>query len=176
MSPQELHQSVLQKFNEPDFAVQTTIADWLNVHGLLRHQYARSMSSSKAKADGLFVWLAIQCIKQHLNLMHASGIWTLHKSEYVIMTDPTIVLLISSFLLVTKVSMAELLDDSIYLAQFKNPLETQAQYISVPQVLNKPVLDLGSCLEEIGMHVCGDCTLLHHIMAWFFDCALDTLQ
>ncbi len=72
--PHELCQSVLQKFDEPDFEVQTTIADWLNVCGLSRHQYARSMSSSKAKADGLFVWLAVQCAKQHLNLMHVSGI------------------------------------------------------------------------------------------------------
>ena len=55
MTPQKLYQSVLQKFNEPDFAVQTTIVDWLNIHGHLRHQYTRSMSSSKAKADGLFI-------------------------------------------------------------------------------------------------------------------------
>ncbi len=123
-SPQDLCQSVLQKFNKLDFAVQTTIADWLNVHGLSRHQYVRSVSSSKAKADSLFVWLAIQCAKQHLNLMHASGIWTSHKSKYMVMTGPTIVLLISGLLSITKMSTTELLDDSIYLAQFKNPLET----------------------------------------------------
>ena len=46
-TPHDLCQSVLQKFDEPDFAVQTTIADWLNVQGLLRHQYARSMSKQR---------------------------------------------------------------------------------------------------------------------------------
>ncbi len=166
---------MLQKFDKPDFAVHTTIADWLNVRGLSRYQYARSISSSKAKADSLFVWLAVQCAKQHLNLMYASGIWTLHKSEYMVMTDPTIVLLISGFLSVTKMSIAELLDDSVYLAQFKNLLETQPQYVTVPQVLNKPVLDLGSQLEEIGMNVCGEHVPLHHIMARLFNCALDML-
>ncbi len=108
--------------------------------------------------------------------MHASGIWTSCKSEYVIMTDPAIVLLISSFLSVTKMGMAELLDDSVYLAQFKNLVETQEHYISVPQVLNKPVLNLGSCLEEIGIYVCGDHAPLHHIMAWLFECAPGMLQ
>ena len=156
---------MLQKFDEPDFEIQTTIADWLNIHGLSRCQYARSMSCSEAKADGLFIWLAVQCVKQHLNLMHASGIWTLCKSEYIVMTDLAIVLLISGFLSVTKMGMAEQLDDSVYLTQFKNPVETQEYYTSVPQVLNKPVLDLGSHLEEIGMHVCGDHAPLHHIMA-----------
>ncbi len=167
---------MLQKFNELDSAVQTTIANWLNICGLLRHQYARSMSSSKAKADGLFVWLAVHCAKQYLNLMHASGIWTSCKSEYVVITDPAIVLLISGFLSVTKMGMAELLDDSVYLAQFKNLIETQEHFTPVPQVLNKPVIDLGSHLEEIRIHVCGDCSLLHHIMARLFECAPDMLQ
>ncbi len=107
--------------------------------------------------------------------MHASSIWTSCKSEYVVMTDPAIVLLISGFLSVTKMGMAELLDNSVYLAQFKHLIETQEHFTPVPQVLNKPVIDLGSHLEEIGMHVCGDHTLLHHIMAWLFECVPDTL-
>ena len=166
---------MLQKFDEPDFEVQTTIADWLNICGILKHQYARSISSSKSKADGLFIWLAVHCAKQHLNLIHASGIWTSHKSKYVMMTDPAIVLLILGFLSVTKIDAVDLLDDSVFLAQFKHLMETQDHYIPVLQVLNKPVLDLGSWLEEIGMHVCGDCTPLHYVMAQIFDCAPDML-
>ncbi len=81
------------------------------------------------------------------------------------MTDPAIVLLILGFLLVPKMGMAKLLDNSVFLAQFKNLVKTQEHYTSVPQVLNKPVLDLGSHLEEIGMHVCGDHAPLHHIIA-----------
>ncbi len=174
-TPQELCQSALQKFDKPDFEVQTTIADWLNICGILRHQYARSISSSKSKADGLFIWLAVHCTKQHLNLIHASGIWTSCKSEYVVTTDPAIVLLILGFLSVTKMGTVELLDDCVFLAQFKYLMETQDHYIPVPQVLNKPVLNLGSWLEEIGIYVCGDHALLYHIMAQLFDYAPNML-
>ena len=57
----ELHQSVLQKFNESDFDIQTTVANWLHTRGVTRHQYARSIKGANSKVDGLFVWLAVQC-------------------------------------------------------------------------------------------------------------------
>lgn len=73
------------------------------------------------------------------------------------MTDPAIVLMISGFLLALKMDTLDLPDDSVFLPHFKYPMETQDHFIPVPQVLNKPVLDLGSQLEEIGMHVWSTC-------------------
>ena len=106
MSELELHQSILQKFDKSDFDIQTIVANWLNTRGVTRHQYARSIRSANSRVDGLFVWLAVQCAWQHLNLMHASGIWTSRRSEYVVITDPTIVLMISRFLSVTRMDLA----------------------------------------------------------------------
>ena len=176
ISESELCQSVLQKFDESDFDVQTMVADWQNTRGVTRHQYARSIRGANSKVDGLFIWLVVQCVWQHLNLMHASGIWTSRRSEYVVMTDSTIVLMISGFLSVTRMDLASLLDDSDYLAQFKDPCETQYRFITVPQVLNKPVIDLGARMEEVGIHVCREQVPLHHVLAGLFECKPQTLH
>ena len=92
-----------------------------------------------------------------------------------VMTDSTIVLMISRFLSVTRIDLAGLMDDSDYLAQFKDPRETQYRFIMVPQVLNKPVIELGAWMEEVGMHVCREWATLHHIMAGLFECKPQTL-
>ena len=108
--------------------------------------------------------------------MHASGIWTSRRSEYVVMTDSTIVLIISGFLSVTRIDLTGLMDHSDYLAQFKDPCETQHRFITVPQVLNKPVIELGAQIEEVGMHVCREQAPLHHILASLFECKPQTLH
>ncbi len=62
ISESELCQSVLQKFDESDFDVQTMVADWQNTRGVTRHQYARSIRGANSKVDGLFIWLVVQCV------------------------------------------------------------------------------------------------------------------
>lgn len=92
------------------------------------------------------------------------------------MTDATVVLLILGFLSVTKMDISELLDDSTYVAQFKYPHEVHDHYVQIPQVLNKPVLDIGVHLEEIGMHACGNKVPLHHILSWLLECLPATMH
>ncbi len=45
----------------------------------------------------------------------------------------------------------------------------------VPQVLNKPVIELGAWMEEVGMHVCREQAPFYHILASLFECKLQTL-
>ncbi len=99
----------------------------------------------------------------------------LRQSKYVVMTDATMVLLISGFLSVKAMDISELLDDSTYLEQFKHPLEVQDCYIPIPQVLNRPIQDIGAHLEEIGMHACGTRVPLHHILACLLEYTPETL-
>ena len=93
-----------------------------------------------------------------------------------VMTDATVVLLISGFLSVKAMNISELLDDSTYLEQFKHPLEVWDCYIPIPQVLNRPIQDIGTHLEEIGMHACGTRAPLHHILACLLEYTPETLH
>ena len=133
---------MLHQFEEADFEVQTTVADWLHIRGISHHEYVRKIKR-----------------------------W----SEYMVMTDATVVLLISGFLSMKAMDISELLDDSTYLEQFKHPLEVQDHCILIPQVLNRPVQDIGAHLEEIGMHACGTRVPLHHILACLLECTPETL-
>ena len=60
---EEIKTKVLHQFEEADFEVQTTVADWLHIRGISCCEYARKIKSSKFKVDGLFIWLVVCCAK-----------------------------------------------------------------------------------------------------------------
>ncbi len=60
---EEIKTKVLHQFEEADFEVQTTVADWLHIRGISCHEYTRKIKSSKFKVDSLFIWLAVTSAK-----------------------------------------------------------------------------------------------------------------
>ncbi len=64
-----------------DHEIQTGVEGWLRAYAISRKQYLHYVVNHRWPADGLFVWLAVRVMHQHLNLLHVSGIWTSRKSE-----------------------------------------------------------------------------------------------
>ncbi len=155
-SEMEVQENVLLSFAAADFEIQATVTDWLNIRGITRGGYQRQLKNKKLPVDGLFIWLAVKHYHQHINLMHASGIWTSRHSEYVVMTDPTVILIVGCFLMAAGMLLDDLKKDSEYMSCFHHPLEVQSGFVPVPKVLNKPIVHLGEWLEEIGFHPCGE--------------------
>ncbi len=79
--------------------VAEVVDDWLQLAGLTRHQYLAKVVNCGASINGLFVWLAAVFSGKHLNIMHATGIWTLHATEIVVMTDVVLIYIIRCFCL-----------------------------------------------------------------------------
>ncbi len=73
------------------------------------------------------------------------------------MTDATIVLVLHCFLVTLPMAIAlEMKDeltsaDNSFMSAFVDPRMVLDKYVTVPQVLNKPVLDVGACLDELGL-------------------------
>ena len=151
----ELRLAVRDLFNLDDAEVQNTVGPWLESCGITRKEYLWKIVNKKVPCDGLFVWLASQAKRQHINVFHASGIWTTRKPEIVVMTDPGIILVLKCFLSVAPITLAMLKKDSEYIDSFKDPREVLHKYVMVPKILNKPVVKLGERLEEIGFHPVG---------------------
>ena len=102
--------------------------------------------------DYEFVWLSVVSQGCHINVLHAGGVWTTQVTELVVMTDPTIVYILWCFLstlgMYLSDSTKDLSMDSEYITPFLSVLETECFYIMVPRVLNDPIHNLASHLDE----------------------------
>ena len=154
-SEEDVCLSVRDVFSRDDKVIQVVIDDWLMCHVITRRQYIRQIVNLKWPVDGLFPWLAVHGRQQHINIMHAAGIWTSHCSELVIMTDATIMLVLHCFLVTLPMAVAptpKVENAAVdFISMFVDPKEVIDRYVTVPQVLNKPVLDVGVCLDELGL-------------------------
>ncbi len=68
--------------------------------------------------DGWFLWLAVQVVRQHMNLIHTSGIWTSHHSEMTVLTDASIIMIIRCFLVTPKMTCKIGSEDTTYIRFF----------------------------------------------------------
>ncbi len=131
------------------------IDDWLMCHSITRKQYIRQIMNLKWPVDGLFLWLAVHGRQQHINIMHTTDIWTSCCSELVIMTDATILLVLCCILLTSPMVITPVMKDenpaANFISMFVDPKEVMDRYVTVPQVLNKPVLNVNAHLDELGL-------------------------
>ncbi len=152
---EDLCLSVRDVFSRDDKVIQVVIDNWLMCHTITRRQYIRQIVNLKWPVDGLFPWLAVHGRQQHINIMHAAGIWTSCHSELVIMTDATIMLVLRCFLVTLPMAIAptpKVENTAVdYISMFVDPKDVMDRYVTVPQVLNKPVLDVGAHLDELGL-------------------------
>ncbi len=162
--------------NESHTPVAEVVDDWLLLAGVTRCQYLAKVVNCGASIDGLFVWLAVVFSGKHLNIIHAAGIWTLHATEIVVMTDAALIFIIWCFLSMPVIQLSETKSgssdsDSEYLLPFRPWYEMDGKYVQIPQVLNKPVHDCSNRVGNIGVTLVGDCRPLPELLASVMNCS-----
>ena len=135
-----------------DREVQTAIESWLISYGITWKQYLCFVVNRRKPIDGLFLWLSVHTMKQHLNVLHASGIWTSRCSDITVLTDASVVLILNCCLVTKQMSREEIQKrDDEYTEQLCDPHQCLQNYIHMPQILNDPVKNIGDQMDEIGL-------------------------
>ncbi len=148
------------------------IDSWLEFHHISRAQYLQKVVNRKSSIDGLFVWMAAWACDVHLNMLHASGIWTTYKLDIPVFTDPGIVFIVRCFLAVPAMHLGLPKDesDSEFLRPFGPP---PPGFITVPLVLNKPVTEVQERLDETRMVCDSDEAPLQELFAEHSGCTVE---
>ncbi len=104
-------------------------------------RYLALVSNIGSPLDGLFIWLLVQCLGTHVNLIHSSGIWSTYRSGILDLRDPAIVFVIDHFLAVpgvldvpdksTQVKLGKAAD-----YRFSEPAEVMVNFVPCPPNLN----------------------------------------
>ncbi len=154
--------------NEAHTEIAETIDSWLLCTKTSRAQYMTKVVNRKSVVDGLFTWMAAVSQNCHLNILYMTGIWTTRCSEITVLTDPTVVYIVCCFLAMP--AMWLVLDkdkstDSEYFTPYVAPVENQHKFITIPLVLNDPVIDIVSWLNEIGLKGLGVSRPLQNVFA-----------
>ncbi len=95
----------------------------------------------------------------------------------VVITDPTIVYILQCFLSTPGMHLGDLVKDlstdSEYITPFLSVLETESFYIKVPRVLNDPIRDLASHLDDIGLCVHTPTKPLQELLSDSLQCPVE---
>ena len=95
----------------------------------------------------------------------------------VVITDPTIVYILQCFLSTPGMHLGDLVKDlstdSEYITPFLSVLETESFYIKVPRVLNDPICDLASHLDDIGLCVHTPTKPLQELLSDSLQCPVE---
>ncbi len=120
IQPDDLH--VYDMLASTDREVQTAVESWLMSYGIMRKQYLHFIVNRRKPIDGLFLWLSVHTMRQHVNILHTSGIWTLRCSDITALTDASVVLILN-YCLVTKRMTREKIQkrDDVYTKQLCDP-------------------------------------------------------
>ncbi len=108
--------------------------------------------------------------KQYVNLIHTSGIWTSRHSEITVLTDALILMIISYFLVTSKMEQLPVKEDPMYTKMFTDLWLAQTTFMEHPHALSDPVIDLKARMEEIGLEGSGGMRPLQDILAELWDC------
>ena len=140
IQPDDLCVHVHDMFTSMDREVQTVVENWLISYSIMRKQYLCFVVNRRKPIDGLFLWLSVHTMRQHINVLHASGVWTSRCSDITILTDASLVLILNCCL-VTKLMTREEIQkrDDEYTEQVCDPHQCLQNYIHMPWILNNPV-------------------------------------
>ena len=112
----------------------------------MKVQFLTKVVNRKSAVDGLFAWLSTVSQNCHLNIVHAKGIWTLRKSDIIVLTDPTVVFVVHCFIASPAMHLnnpSKDLDlDLDFVTPFLDPWDTENSFVMILQVLNDPVHDI----------------------------------
>ncbi len=120
--------------------------------------------------DRLFLWLAVWVVRQHVNLIHASGIWTSCQSEITVLTDASIIIIIECFLVTPKMTHEVDTEDSTYVRLFSDPRLAQTSFVEHLHALSDPIKNLLDRLKEIGLETLGSSRPIQDLLAELWEC------
>ncbi len=101
IQPDDLCVCVHDMFTSTDREVQTVVENWLISYGIMRKQYLHFVVNRRKPINGLFLWLLVHTMRQHINVLYVLGIWISRCSDITIITDTSLVLMLNCCL-VTK--------------------------------------------------------------------------
>ena len=163
--------------NESYIEVAVVVDEWLIQTGTSCLQYLAKVVNCKSAIDGLFTWLAAVSLGVHLNIIHATGIWTSQKLDITVLTDPTIVYVLRCFISAPAMHLQDPdkheSSDLDYVMPFKHPAEMENCYITIPQVLNKPVINVQDRLNETVLQRLSDTLPIQNLLADLLGCSRD---
>ncbi len=152
IQPDDLHVCVCNMFTSMDREVQTAVENWLISYSIMRKQYLHFVVNRRKPIDGLFLWLSVHTMRQHINVLHASGIWTLRCSDITILTDASLALILNCCLVTKYMTREEIQKrDDEYTEQLCDPHQCLQNYVHMPWILNDPVKNIRECMDKIGL-------------------------
>ena len=167
---------VKKVLHESHTEVAVVVDNWLLHTRTTCSQYLTKVINHKSAIDGLFAWLAAVSQGIHLNIIHARGIWTSCRSDITVMTDPMKVYVLRCFVSTPAMHLMDpdkdQSSDPEYVALFRHPAETQEKYITIPHVLNKPVLSIQERLDKTGLQRLSDVAPIQDLLASLLQCSV----
>ena len=177
MQPDDLHLRVGNLIARDDREIQSVISTWLDHLGLSRKQYLRRVVNTSKDIDGLFLWLVLREVQQHINLVHSDGVWTSHKSDITVLTDASIVLVLDCFLHTRKMSrLAVEKADPDYTTLLCDPKKTLHSFTRIPKVFNCLVKDIAITLDDKGLHQVGETKSLQELLSSLHSCEVQVFR
>ncbi len=135
-----------------DREAQIAIENWLISYGITRKQYLCFVVNRCKPIDGLFVWLVVYATRNHLNILHTSGVWTSRRNDITVLMDASVVLVVNCALFTPKMSHNAIKKcDDKYVELLCDPRPSLQNFVSMPRILNNPVHDVAEYIEEIGL-------------------------
>ncbi len=172
INPDVLRTLVRDKVLEPDCEIQTAVENWLICYGITKKQYLNFIINRHKPIDGLFVWLVVHATKSHLNILHASGVWTSCHSNITVLTDASsIVLVVNCTLHIGKMTREAIKKhNDKFVEMLCDPRPTLADFASLPRILNNPVKDIPDRMEEIGLKEKQADAPIQNYLAFLLEC------
>ncbi len=154
--------------------VSCALDKWLQQTGLTQVQYMAAVSNVGTAPDGLFIWLVVQCLGVHLNLIHSNGIWSTRRSSIPDLCNPVIIFVFDHYLAAPGIHMVmgecekdklSTLETVYHPKCFGDPLDNLDHFIPSLPNLNHPIKSLEDKCDEISLITFGDPALLQELLA-----------
>ena len=156
-----------------DCEIQIAVENWLMNYGLSKKQYLQFIVNRIKLIDRLFLWLAIHMAGRHLNVIHTSRIWTSHRSDIMVLTDASVVLILNCVLYTKQMTQEAIKKhDNEYTATLCDPCPFIMNYVSIPKILNNPVKDTNSYMEEIRLQQRSPDMPIQQYLALLLECSV----
>ncbi len=171
-----MHKGVCELLYESYMDMARVVDMQLLDAGITCKQYLSWVVNHGLAVDGLFVWLATNLMKQHINIIHATGIWTMRASELVIMTNAALVFIMDCFLIVRKMHLDSVKgseSNSEYIRPFVAACETEGYFVQIPQVLNNPVKDCCEKAIDAGLELVGLSKPIQDLLVDQLSCSVE---
>ncbi len=145
MSEADQHLCIKQVLSGGSVKVNCALDEWLQQIGLTHAHYIAAVSNMGIALDGLFIWLIVQCLGVHLNLIHLNGIWSTRRSGIPDLHDTVIVFVLDYYLAVPSVQLVKGMcnkdklstsENRLELDCFSDPLDYLEQFVLSPPNLN----------------------------------------